>query len=72
MSPLTGNIDGMSATASPARALQQQLEMHTAVQQQSDVQKWSPRSSFFLIVAASAALWIALIAAAAQLVRAIA
>lgn len=72
MAQLTGNIDGASATPSPARALQQQLEMHASDRPQVGGAKWSPRRSLAFIVAASAALWMALILAGAQLVHAIA
>jgi hypothetical protein len=69
---LTGNIDGVAAMPSPARSLQQQLEMHAASQILPDVEKWSPRSALAFIVAASAALWMALIVAGAEVGRLIA
>ncbi len=69
---LTGNIDGVAAMPSPARSLQQQLEMHAANQILPHVEKWSPRRALAFIVAASAALWMALIVAGAQVVRLIA
>jgi len=72
MPPLTGNIDNVAASPSPARALQFQLERHAAEQPLPDVQKWSSRRSLAFIVTASAALWMALILAGAQIVHAIA
>jgi hypothetical protein len=69
---LTGNIDGVAAMPSPARSLQQQLEMHAANQILPHVEKWSPRRALAFIVAASAALWLALIVAGAEVVRIIA
>jgi len=72
MPPLTGNIDSFVASPSPARALQQQLEMHTAEQALPDIQKWSKRRSLAFIVTSAAALWMALLIAGAQLARAIA
>jgi hypothetical protein len=72
MPPLTGNIDSFTASPSPARALQQQLEMHASEQHLPDIQKWSPRRALAFIVMSAAALWMALIVAGAQVVRAIA
>jgi hypothetical protein len=68
---LTGNIDGVAAMPSPARSLQQQLEMHAASQVLQG-EKWSPRRALAFIVAASAALWMALIVAGAEIARLIA
>ncbi len=66
---LTGNIDGVAAMHSPARSLQQQLEMHAANQILPHVEKWSPRRALAFIVATSAVLWMGLIVAGAELVR---
>ncbi|WP_404712676.1 hypothetical protein [Sphingomonas sp. MMS24-J13] len=69
---LTGNIDGVAAMPSPARSLQQQLEMHAGSQMLPHGEKWSPRRALAFIVAASAALWMALIVAGAEVIRLIA
>lgn len=69
---LTGNIDGVAAMPSPARSLQQQLEIHAASRMVPHVEKWSPRRALAFIVAASAALWLALIIAGAEVIRLIA
>ena len=71
-SPLTGDVDGFSATPSPARALQHKLELHTAEQALGNIEKWSPRRALAFIIAASAALWMALILAGAEVARVVA
>lgn len=72
MSHLTGNIDGVAAKPSPARALQEQLERHAREAAHPDLQKWSPRRSLAFIVASSMALWLAILVAGAEVIRLIA
>ena len=72
MPQLTGNIDGLAAIASPARRLQEQLERHAVEQGTSKIEKWSQRRAVAFMIGASAALWMALIVAGAQVAHAIA
>lgn len=55
---VTGNVDRLPSAPSPARALQQMLDEHTA----PEIDRWSPRRTLALVVSASAALWLAIIA----------
>ncbi|WP_294392119.1 hypothetical protein [uncultured Sphingomonas sp.] len=56
---------------SPALLLQEQLARTVATQPSAPaIRKWSPRASIALIISASAALWFAIIMAAAQVVHA--
>jgi hypothetical protein len=64
--PLTSALDDMAPVHSPALALQHHLAQRAITAAQTDVEKWSPRRSLALIVAASAALWMAILMAGAE------
>lgn len=68
----TANLDGAAAAPSPARLLQQQLELRALESSGQDLQKWSARKSLAFIVTASAALWMAIIVASAEAIHLIA
>ena len=68
----TGQIEGLNAAPSPAQALQLQLMRRGATTTLPAADKWSPRRSLALIIAASAALWMALLMAGAEAVHLVA
>ncbi len=63
---LAAEIEDFAPIASPALALQEHLARHTVPAPATDIQKWSPRRSLALIIAASAALWLAILMVGAQ------
>lgn len=67
---LSTDLHGAFAAPSPARALQQQLEMRTAAL--PDVEKWSARSRLAFILASASGLWLAVIGAGAGVMHAVA
>lgn len=69
---LSAEAAGFAATPSPVRALQQQIELRAIGQAAPRIEKWSPRHAIVFIVAASAAMWMTLIVAGAQIARAVA
>ena len=69
---LTANVDGAAAVPSPARALQQQLEQRAEEAMGRDLARWSPRRTLAFVVTTSAALWMALLMAGAQVAHAVA
>lgn len=60
----------ISSGPSPALTLQRQLEHHHQIA--GELQKWSPRRAMAFIVTASAALWMAILVASAEVVKAVA
>lgn len=58
---LSTELEGFSATPSPALALQQQISQRAITATAANADKWSPRRSLALIVSASAALWMAIL-----------
>jgi hypothetical protein len=69
LSRLTGNLSGAISAPSPARALQERLELHTGVALED---KWSPRRSLALIIASASMLWLAVLAAGTGLMHVVA
>jgi hypothetical protein len=69
---LSTNLTDLVATPSPALALQQHLAQRAIAATAPNVEKWSPRSSLALIVAASAAMWLAILMIGAETVKLIA
>lgn len=69
---LSTDIDDFAATPSPALALQQQLARRALAATAPEVQKWSARRSFALIVSASAALWVAILMSATEATKLVA
>ena len=69
---LSGEADQFTPAPSPALALQQRLAQHAAAGTATDLEKWSPRRSLALIVSASAALWMAILMAGAEVSKLIA
>jgi hypothetical protein len=55
---------------SPALVLQRELEQHHQIA--GDLDKWSPRQAMAFIVGASAAMWMAILAASAEAMKALA
>lgn len=68
----TAEIGDIVPAPSPALALQRRLAQHAAAAQATDIEKWSPRRSLALIVSVSAALWLAILMAAAEAIKAVA
>jgi hypothetical protein len=66
---LTGNLSGAIAAPSPARALQEQLELRTGTAFED---KWSARRSLALIIASASMLWLAVLAAGTGMMHVIA
>ena len=69
---ISGSVETLVATASPARLLQERLERHAALSPTPGIQKWSQRRALTFIVTSSAALWMAILVAGAQAVKVIA
>ena len=72
MPKISGSVEALVATASPARLLQERLERHAAQSPTPDIRKWSQRRAPTFIVTSSAALWMAILVASAEAVKAIA
>lgn len=68
---LTTNVDGLAVAISPARALQNRLELGTSVGPVAAPHRWSTRRSVAFIITASFALWAALLVMASQTLHAI-
>ena len=66
---VSSNLAGAISAPSPARALQEQLELRTGI---SVEDKWSPRRSLALIVASATLLWLAVLALGTGLMHAVA
>jgi hypothetical protein len=66
---LTSNLSGAMAAPSPARALQERLEMSAGMAIED---KWSPRRSLALIVASASMLWLAVLALGTGLMHVVA
>ncbi len=69
---LSTELDRVAPAPSPALALQQQLAERAIAIAAPDTDKWSPRRSLALIVAASVALWMAILLAGAEAAKLIA
>lgn len=68
----SASLDRVGAHPSPVRTLQQQLERHAIEAAGPELERWSPRRSLALIVAASTALWMGILAALAGTVHVLA
>jgi len=64
---ITGDLSTAIAAPSPARVLQEKLELHTS----GSLDKWSPRRSLALVIVSASTLWLAVIAAAGGVMHAI-
>ncbi|PZU09196.1 hypothetical protein [Sphingomonas sp.] len=71
MAPVAAARDGAMAVQSPARLLQQLLDERSAVPE-PHVERWSHRRSVAFIAASASALWLAILAAGAQIAKLIA
>lgn len=65
-------MEGGKPGTSPALTLHQQLDRHAAEAAAPGVERWSARRSITFIVTAAAALWMAILMAAAETVHLIA
>jgi len=69
---LSTQVEDFVPAPSPALALQQQLAQRAATAVAPEIDKWSPRRSLALIVSASAALWLAILMAGAEVAKLVA